>query len=191
MVRLAGLEPAITVFSSLLIVTFGCTYLQVLIRQFASDCKDYYAGMGNNEKEKLCQIVSRNRLCQSCVWPDSVPTLCQLDPGVLPPELRFVSDLAASCDQCVRRAGMFIRFTALASWRSPAEAPLDPGKHPRVFLSSAEQTRLYGFRPICKKPRNSLRTGKFTIFGIPRQLFWPQLAPDAFCLTTWCLDILR
>jgi hypothetical protein len=47
MVRGAGFEPANGVFSSLLIVAFLFTCLQVMLRQFPHDCKHYFASMGN------------------------------------------------------------------------------------------------------------------------------------------------
>jgi hypothetical protein len=42
-----GFEPANRVFSSLLIIAFLNTYLQVSLRQYTSDCMHYFESVGN------------------------------------------------------------------------------------------------------------------------------------------------
>src|SRR2546422_330755 len=67
MVRLAGLEPANRVVSSLLIVAFHCIQLHPSIRNIVSVCKLFIASMSNYRKKKLCQAVSGFGLCLNCV----------------------------------------------------------------------------------------------------------------------------
>src|SRR5208283_602863 len=63
----AGLEPANRVFSSLLIIAFLNTYLQVSLPHYHRDCKLYlhlWATSSRKIRVGLCQALG---LCQSCV----------------------------------------------------------------------------------------------------------------------------
>ncbi|EEF58449.1 hypothetical protein Cflav_PD1072 [Pedosphaera parvula Ellin514] len=62
-VRLAGLEPAIRGFSSLLIIAILCADLLILIRQEANKSNGYVVSNGNDEQIMLCGIVREERLC--------------------------------------------------------------------------------------------------------------------------------
>jgi hypothetical protein len=57
LVRLAGLEPAIRVFSVLLIVAFLCGCLLVLIRHYTRICKHYFASTSDIEQKIVCESV--------------------------------------------------------------------------------------------------------------------------------------
>src|ERR1035438_219319 len=76
MVRIAGLEPANRVVSSLLIVAFRYTSLLWSIQHCLNGCKHYFATICNDGQEILCRAVSGVGLVSGCVsawkWPDSV-----------------------------------------------------------------------------------------------------------------------
>jgi hypothetical protein len=77
LVRIAGLEPANGVFSSLLIIAFLVTYLLVSLRHchlFASFFSHLWATSSRKRRVGLCQDFG---LCRNCVRTDSVSALCR------------------------------------------------------------------------------------------------------------------
>ena len=80
LVRIAGLEPANRVFSSLLIIAFLDTCLLVSLRHcrlFASIIWNLCVTSSRKSRVGLCQDFG---LCQNCVRPDSVSNPCQTNP---------------------------------------------------------------------------------------------------------------
>ena len=78
MVRIAGLEPANGVFSSLLIIAFLYTNLLVSLLDchlFASFFSHLWATSSRKSRVGLCQDFG---LCRNCVRPDSVSGLCPI-----------------------------------------------------------------------------------------------------------------
>ena len=63
LVRLAGLEPAKGLFSSLLIIAFLCAILLIFIHGFPSYVNGYFASKSTYGQKNLCGLV---RLCGKC-----------------------------------------------------------------------------------------------------------------------------
>jgi hypothetical protein len=103
MVRLAGLEPAKRVFSSLLIIAFLCAILLTFIHGFPSYVNGYFAPRGGHGQKNLCGIV---RLCGSCAETGGGLNLCGNCAG-WPLSLAGQSK-AASWVECVRRRGVVV-----------------------------------------------------------------------------------
>ena len=80
LVRLAGLEPAKRVFSSLLIIAFLCAILLTFIHGFPSYVNGYFAPRGRHGQKKLCGIV---RLCGKCAVVGGGLNLCGNCAGAL------------------------------------------------------------------------------------------------------------
>jgi hypothetical protein len=76
-VRIAGLEPANWVLSSLLIVAIRCFYLLVSIHIPCRKSKHYIASMSNDGKKYLCQPVSGIEAVSECVGEGLGLNLCQ------------------------------------------------------------------------------------------------------------------
>ena len=105
--RLAGLEPAKRVFSSLLIIAFLCAILLTFIHGFPSYVNGYFAPRGRHGQKKLCGIV---RLCGKCAVVGGGLNLCGNCAGALPGQhckravaghcarlARLVAGLVAGC----------------------------------------------------------------------------------------------
>ena len=112
MVPATGLEPIerpFSMFSLLLIFAFLCANLYVLIQDFPSYCKHYFASLGNNRQENLCGIV---RLCGKCAAIGGGLNLCGICAGGLSharpaktPRLSQMSAKASHCRQAARSCG--------------------------------------------------------------------------------------